>query len=124
MKHTPGPWEASTDYSHVGKRVKNGSMDLICDVSGGIAQGQEREANVRLIAVAPDLLGACLWMQKYMQTIFEPGSDQEPRFMDRVYAAIDKALGKEVKPTKQRPGQEDPGQPTGEPQIAAEYFLF
>lgn len=46
-----------------------------------------------LIAAAPELLEACEWMVKYGAHQWNPGADNEPRFMDLVRAAIAKATG-------------------------------
>ena len=43
----------------VTKRVANGSMDLIASLESSVPQLDERIANARLIAAAPDLLSAC-----------------------------------------------------------------
>lgn len=52
-KHTPGPWEQS-GCSVYGKTTAK----PICLMSGPAMQ-EEREANARLIASAPELLEAC-----------------------------------------------------------------
>jgi hypothetical protein len=63
-KHTPGPWAACGDYPY--------GMTTVCDYRGGkgpytpvaiCGQGidrpqDERDANARLIAAAPELLAA------------------------------------------------------------------
>ena len=61
-KHTQGPWEAkfrpfSPSYE-IGVRAPNGSLDLIASLKDSVPQGNEREANARLIAAAPQLLEA------------------------------------------------------------------
>lgn len=54
--HTPGPWVVSN---------KGGMLNVSAPASGGalaslgIPKGEERFANARLIAAAPDLLAAC-----------------------------------------------------------------
>lgn len=62
-KHTEGPWEAKfrpfAPSYEIGKRAANGSLDLIANLKDSVPQGDEREANAKLIAAAPDLL-ACL----------------------------------------------------------------
>ena len=55
-QHTPGPWEATQVQT-----VIAGGDQLIADCATG-CRGltcQERDANARLIAAAPDLLEAC-----------------------------------------------------------------
>jgi hypothetical protein len=49
MKHTPGPWEAENESVSAG-------FDMVADVFG--ATTEQRDANARLIAAAPDLLAA------------------------------------------------------------------
>lgn len=56
MKHTPGPWEA-TPGEIIGKRVANGSMDLICDLRGSPFV-DDIPYNSLLIAASPELLEA------------------------------------------------------------------
>jgi hypothetical protein len=56
-KHTKGPWEA-TPGEIIGKRVANGSMDLICDLRGSPFV-DDIAYNSLLIAASPELLEAC-----------------------------------------------------------------
>jgi len=67
MKHTPGPWEtdtsavSSTDIPVCG-RTKSGNPRWVARVYGEGTLSRvtdERNANARLIAAAPELLGAC-----------------------------------------------------------------
>ena len=59
--HTPGPWAASTIYVYAAGNVEDGAP-LICK-TGSLKSQQDisdrgvQEANARLIAAAPDLLG-------------------------------------------------------------------
>lgn len=50
MKHTPGPWESTTDGIELSITAKNGNL------LATLAKGDE--ANARLIAAAPELLEA------------------------------------------------------------------
>lgn len=98
-KHTPGPWE----YRHIGgvrgqHYVGAGAFKIISDThatgttnDGGQA---EREANARLIAAAPDLLGACRALVCAAEL---HGADSEVFFMARNQAllAIAKAEGRD-----------------------------
>ena len=56
-QHTPAPWEV--DYSgncHLGIIDKNDRMLAFCSLQN--ENGDEDEANARLISAAPDLLSA------------------------------------------------------------------
>lgn len=64
-KHTPAPWELSLGRTIVGIRASNGSLDVIADCNDTVPQGEERIANARLIAAAPELLEA---LQAIMNT--------------------------------------------------------
>ena len=67
QKHTPGPWEIRADPHHYdsfttvvagsGEQRKGMLRELIVEV-GGWADIEVAEANARLIAAAPDSLGA------------------------------------------------------------------
>jgi len=59
QRATRGPWDLNADLTFVGRRAENGSLDLIASVRGSIPQGEERNANARLIAAAPELLAMC-----------------------------------------------------------------
>jgi hypothetical protein len=68
MKHTPGPWEIRNDlpYTSHGKVIFHGYHEdnrTICRLREGTEQ--EREANARLIATAPELLEALDMMMAY-----------------------------------------------------------
>ncbi len=56
--YTKGPWEATPGKIVIGKRVRNGSMDLICDLRGS-PYINDIPYNSLLISAAPDLLEAC-----------------------------------------------------------------
>lgn len=54
-KHTPGPWEIRPLNKYAGNMIAKGT-EAIAEVFGG---NETRQANARLIATAPELLGAC-----------------------------------------------------------------
>lgn len=54
--YTPGPWAVS------GKATINGGRGWIASVST-----QNRDANARLIAAAPELLEALVWLEVYLR---------------------------------------------------------
>jgi len=62
-----------------------------CETHGEIVDKIERM--LILEAQNADLLAACEWMIKYGLQTWTPGGDDEPRFMDRVRAAIARAKG-------------------------------
>ncbi len=55
MKHTPGPWEVSKDYSQLRVNGADGEAVAYTETCVGLERDQ---ANARLIAAAPDLLDA------------------------------------------------------------------
>ncbi len=58
MSHTPGPWQADGQrvWANAGDPVYIASLKFANDSEMTI---EEKEANTRLIAAAPDLLAAC-----------------------------------------------------------------
>lgn len=54
-KHTPGPWVKGVMSDYV---AKSASGEIIAELPCSKASSEERAANARLIAAAPDLLGA------------------------------------------------------------------
>ncbi len=119
MKHTPGPWcvdatkatgayGVRTDYdTHPGHDYAGGYGSQICSMipSNSDFPQEERNANARLIAAAPDLLAAC---QQVLSSVAceNAGSSVENEFAyfwksqwksvrASVLSAIAKAEGKE-----------------------------
>ena len=65
-KHTPGPW--GVNGSHIGPNPDNPMT--FCGVASVAGWGPERDANVALIAAAPELLAALIavftdWNENY-----------------------------------------------------------
>lgn len=61
MPHTPGPWQIDGEAAECQARI-TADGEPIADVFGldrGDDDGDEANANVALIAAAPDLLAAC-----------------------------------------------------------------
>ncbi len=91
--HTPGPWEV-TPGGIVGKRVGNGSMDLICDL---------RESpfidnipyNLLLISADPDILEACKKIIQIAPELWGNDAEKWPKIFNRIEKAINKAEGGE-----------------------------
>ena len=85
IKHTPGEWEQSgcSVYS-------KGTAKPICLMSGP-AEQEEREANARLIAAAPDLLEAC----KQILAYHERGvAKNQPVLSNHFLKIIEQAIAK------------------------------
>lgn len=54
-KHTPAPWSTTK----IGAQVRDASKRIIAFIAHYGMSAEERGANARLIAAAPDLLAAC-----------------------------------------------------------------
>lgn len=55
--HTPGPWHVSKSHNFVRHTLADLTAANVCDLTNGSAiADDERTANARLIAAAPDLL--------------------------------------------------------------------
>lgn len=81
MKHTPGPWRISENDPQT---VLGGDSITARIISINKAHA---EADARLIAAAPDLLGALQFI------ITDPMGSVTPGGLRRAQKAIDKALG-------------------------------
>jgi hypothetical protein len=100
MVHTPGPWlregrfvYALRDTFFAGKPAKENIFD--CCVQGHGTPEEEKEANARLIAAAPELLKYLIIMTELVKLKFGHGDDlvyQEVKDAENVIA---KAEGKE-----------------------------
>ncbi len=99
MKSTPGPWEATPGKIVIGKRVRNGSMDLICDLRSS-PYIDEIPYNSLLIAAAPELLEALETLTQSARTFRNvPKEEQEwtsfdDEALENAFKAIAKAEGK------------------------------
>jgi hypothetical protein len=86
-KHTPGPWNVDGDATVYGPRfsIANDKEQIgIFEVADCKGYKQEREANARLIAAAPDLLLA-------LERLVHPMADDED--LDYARGIISKAKG-------------------------------
>lgn len=92
-KHTPGPW-----YEHSHRQI-GPAAGIVCEVWSAIGWGNvainEADANVRLIAAAPDLLEALILLEAEMVA---SGNAQATDFgwkpaIEKTRAAIAKATG-------------------------------
>ena len=85
-KHTPGLWEQSGCSVYIKDTAKP-----ICLMSGP-AEQEEREANARLIAAAPELLEACEEMVELLRLQEENGRPvMSEKARERANEAITKA---------------------------------
>ena len=100
-KHTPGPWridvngseEWSVDYdgpSSTYMTICGARPQPVCFAVEPSAYGndEEVEANARLIAAAPDLLDACLWLKVYaeVQVRRHPDAPDTPKWQSMLDA--------------------------------------
>lgn len=97
VKHTPGPWFEQTGFSddvEITAESREG-MVAICSMELGYTGniGVEQEANARLIAAAPDLLGA---LEEFSREYdgFEDGNGDPCPVLAKARAAIDRATGR------------------------------
>jgi hypothetical protein len=112
-KHTPGPW----DWEALGQNGHNGLFNLyIVDstrrkIGTMYGKGDEREANARLIATAPDMLAALranLAFAEHELELREPSAD--PDYIKYAKEAVETARAAIAKAT----GQPEVFQPTAE----------
>lgn len=99
-KHTPGPWTLADDGTpFVYKIGERGSNVFSLSVQGGghpsdVASFDERVANARLIAAAPDLLDALIEIvEDLTHEDHEPGDWSQHVVVKKARAAIAKATG-------------------------------
>jgi len=67
-RHTPGPW---TYPGGTGNFVGGPDRLRIADLGGLERSPEERQANARLIAAAPDLLAACIQAESVLRVFRE-----------------------------------------------------
>jgi hypothetical protein len=100
-KHTPGPWERHERYDVVIARLggEGEAFRGVADCRTVDVEGEERAANARLIAAAPDLLDALMTSNGRGLCIFPNHGPDEPcpgcDGWRKGQAAIAKALGLE-----------------------------
>ena len=86
MSHTPGPWKVLVENHHI---YAKDSYPVASATSH--RKSEERLANARLIAAAPDLLAAC----ELMLTVY--GLKQEaPHAFETMRSAVAKARGEKT----------------------------
>ena len=92
-QHTPGPWRINLDCETMISNCLDGAEAAdICEVSEwSQVFWEERNANARLIAAAPELLEA---LESARGVLIEHYAAQENDYpLDRINAAIAKARG-------------------------------
>lgn len=96
-KHTPGPWlyEGHPNALIIWSDEKSRSTEICHITPHGDLHNSVGEANARLIAAAPELLEACLFVMKYHNMHLDKADGNELPFQlsDVVKAAIAKAQG-------------------------------
>lgn len=99
--HTPGPWDYGTEGFYTPEYAKDYDLinqrNRVIGVVKLYCENDERHANARLIAAAPELLEACKFVMKYHNMHLDKADGDELPFQlaDAVQAAITKALAKE-----------------------------
>lgn len=93
-KHTPGPWT----YRKLGVRaityaITSGSTSIAATTDSKARKAEEQIPNARLIAAAPEMYEALVWILQYIES---PDSFKAPA-IEKVRAAIRKAEGTEDK---------------------------
>lgn len=88
-KHTAGPWFTSRPHSttYIEARIDGGMIQEVASIGPTQNGWGESQANAHLIAAAPDLLAALIYLRDCTETGKYPG-------MGIVHAAIRKAGGK------------------------------
>lgn len=102
-KHTPGPWflaekvqgkHTVTNLRRIRSERELMEHGAVCEVYG-IADGSEADANARLIASAPELLGALQFMVDRFRDTNGSYGVWENEALEAANAAIEKATGGE-----------------------------
>ncbi len=95
FKGTKGEWRAHT-YG-VWARKPNTITDIVNNPQDNIISDEEKKANCKLIAAAPDLLEVCLMFEKFdhVETYSKKWRKLAEKHLDMCEKAIKKALGDE-----------------------------
>lgn len=90
MKHTPGPWRVSLNTATGAFAIEDDNrIAVICSRADWIHRASESAANARLIAAAPDLLAALMWLVEHPACQASYSADSEmARRVDRAVTAI------------------------------------
>jgi hypothetical protein len=100
--HTPGPWKyddcnsiTAGECDAVGVCILEPLPDFWAGAVDCHPEGEEYEANARLIAAAPDLLAACLEFQEWDKSNCQDDLHSWATLKDLMNAALAKALGEQ-----------------------------
>ena len=95
-EHTPGPWElAWEDGKHgVIGQTTGGKLVAIVGNNPDDGRNDERKANARLIAAAPDLLAACEAVLKWAETPQSEDRGTFTYFAEVIVPMVDVAIAK------------------------------
>ena len=101
-KHTPGPWDVRTIDESIGSvDAADGSAVAQAQMRGTLTchNHEERRANTRLIAAAPDLLEALLESTSELEALMKDKAFYQggQNILDRARAAIAKATGEDAR---------------------------
>jgi len=93
-KHTPGPWRATCPPVCAARlRYIEGEDFIVAEIVDPVKMSQaEGLANARLIVAAPDLLDACLSMEKFMVTLGHTDSTMQTQNRVAMRGIIERAL--------------------------------
>ena len=102
MKHTPGPWKISNyrPYQIIARNPKESTYGVGDDKFPTLAEpcGENKQANAKLIAAAPDLLEACKEAKEYFDQTADVDDgipNEEMNLLVGITQVINKAEGKE-----------------------------
>jgi hypothetical protein len=91
VSHTPGPWRVAEDsYGGFNRIWSADGYDIATCTGDGSIPYEERIANERLIAAAPELLEALEWAMKHVE---KRGTETYENYFSKAQLAIRKAKG-------------------------------
>lgn len=90
MSHAPGTWDVRTGSLSIYTNYGGSTYHKVADARQSLFTRECQEANVRLIAAAPDLLAALTDAYQYM---VDYKTCQNQGLLDDMQAAIAKAKG-------------------------------
>ena len=91
MSHTPAPWKATKEWNGESWKIK-GNYSIATIIATSKASLEEKEANARLIASAPELLAMLELATRYLEHPDVLAVTRE-MVLSRARAAIAKAQG-------------------------------
>jgi hypothetical protein len=86
-QHTPGPWKVREEYIH--QIIGTDGWGAVADCAIGVRTPEEKDANARLIAAAPDLLA----IAEAFVVDYAPNAGELAKWRGRFRDAIRKAQG-------------------------------